>query len=161
MSARKWAGMWLEIVLKVVRVYVWVHFGSIFGSNFDAFDGSMTNLLLTWNGKRVFIVLRFFPSLLVFLRLFSLPPASAGGPAGRLFTFLPVSSFCFRVSSRFSPPLRAERAGRRDDYGRFFPSLHTHKHTNNNNHSNNSGLSTTEMYDVKCVIVQSNYYYYY
>ena len=36
--------------------------------------------------------LRFFPSLLFFSRLFSLLPDSAGGPAGRLLTFLPVSS---------------------------------------------------------------------
>ena len=32
MSARKWAGMWLEIVLKVFRVYGWVHVRSILGS---------------------------------------------------------------------------------------------------------------------------------
>ena len=65
------------------------------------------------NGKRAFIFLRFFLSLLVFSHILSLLPASSGGPAGRIVTFLPVSSLFVRVSSRFSPPLRA---GRRDDF---------------------------------------------
>ena len=90
------------------------------------------------------------------------------------FTFLPVSSRFFRVLSRFSPPLRAERAGRRDDFdvsprlfsffrvrGNKNTHTHTHTHTYNNNHSNHSGLSTTEMYDVKYVIAICHHYYYY
>ena len=116
MNARKWAGMWLEIVLKVFRVHVWVHFrsmlGSVLGSVFERFDEITGNLLLTWNGKRAFILLRFFPSLLVFSHLFSLLPASsgrAGGPAGRLFTFLPVSSLFF--ASLLASPRLCGRAG--------------------------------------------------
>ena len=65
LSARQWAGMWLKTVFEVVCFHVWVCFWSIlwsiFGSMFDAFDGSMTNLRLTWNGKRVCI----FESFLV------------------------------------------------------------------------------------------------
>ena len=32
MSARKWADMWMETVLKVFRVHVWVHVRSMLGS---------------------------------------------------------------------------------------------------------------------------------
>ena len=59
-----------------------------------------------------FVCLRFFPSLLVFSHLFSLLPASsgrAGGPAGRLFTFLPVSSLFF--ASLLASPRLCGRAG--------------------------------------------------
>ena len=57
MSARKWAGMRLEIVLKVVCVHVWVHLesilGSILGSIIDAFDGSITDPPGSWTGWTV------------------------------------------------------------------------------------------------------------
>ena len=137
--------------------------GSILGSILKRFDNDNGNLLLTWNGKRVFIVLRFFPFLFyssflaspricgraggttfyvsshlffLFSRLFSLLPASAGpagGPAGRLLTFLPVSS-----------PFVASTQPK---------NIYTHTHTNNNNHSNNSELSTTPMHDVKSALI--------
>ena len=32
LAHNEWSGMWSEVVLKVVRVYVWVHFRSIVGS---------------------------------------------------------------------------------------------------------------------------------
>ena len=118
----------------------WSISGSFLGSILKRFDNDNGNLLLTWNGKRAFIFLRFFPCLLVLSRLFSLLPASAGragGPAGRLWTFLPVSSPFF---SR--------------------PRKQTHTHTHNN-HSNNSGLSTTDTYNVKYASAQCHYYYYY
>jgi hypothetical protein len=131
------AGMFMKVVLKAVPgvrcVVCWcvvlccvvsgLFRGTFLEQLFEPFDGGRGNLLLTWNGKRAFIFyvssrlcssfrifsrfspplraervgrrddfLRFFPSLLFFSRLFSLLPASAGGPAGRLLTFLPVSS---------------------------------------------------------------------
>jgi hypothetical protein len=82
------------------------------GSVKSARFASEKNLLLTWNGKRAFTFLRFFPYLLVFSHLFSLLPASsgrAGGPAGRLFTFLPVSSLFF--ASLLASPRLCGRAG--------------------------------------------------
>ena len=58
MSARKWAGMWLEIVLKVVRVHVWVHFGTILGSilgsilkRFDNDNGNPPRTLPGWTRR--------------------------------------------------------------------------------------------------------------
>ena len=96
--------------------------GTFLEQLFEPFDGrsvksahfpSEKKLLLTWNGKRAFICLRFFPSLLVFSHLFSLLPASsgrAGGPAGRLFTFLPVSSLFF-ASLLASPRLCGQAGG--------------------------------------------------
>ena len=75
----------------------------------NRFFKTTRNLCLAWSGKRAFILFRFFASLLVFVasflasphlwfipfslfsRLVALLPASAGGPAGRLLRFLPIS----------------------------------------------------------------------
>ena len=102
------AGMLMKVVLKAVPgvrcVVCWCDVlccvvSELFRGTFleqlvEPFDGGSANLL--WHGT------------------------------GSALLFLYVSSrLCpsFRIFSRFSPPLRAERVGRRDDFLRFFPSL--------------------------------------